>query len=98
MADGSGVYSEGVRSVCFNPAMEGHEMAPLEFTNVLYVPALHSNLFSVLYLALHCHFIISIENTVHFIRDNKIAFQVKTGALTADPFEFISIHHDEVPL
>src|SRR6266704_4478072 len=47
LADGSVVYSEGVGSVRFNPVVNGQEMAPLEFSNVLYVPALCSNLFSV---------------------------------------------------
>ena len=81
LADGSVVYSEGVGSVRFNPVVNGQEMAPLEFTNVLYVPALCSNLFSVLYLTLHRHFTVCIEqDTMYFIRDNKIAFQAKTGA------------------
>src|ERR1700677_4603218 len=84
LADGSVVYSEGVGSVRFIPVVNGQEMAPLEFTNVLYVPALCSNLFSVLYLTLHHHFTVSIEqDTMHFIRDNKIAFQAKTGPSTA---------------
>ena len=62
------VYSEGVGSVRFNPVVNGLEMAPLEFTNVLYVPALCSNLFSVLYLTMHRHFTVSIESdTTHFI-------------------------------
>jgi hypothetical protein len=92
LADGSVVYSEGVGSVrfnrvglvCFNPVVNGQEMAPLEFSNVLYVPALCSNLFSVLYLTLHRHFTVCIEqDTMHFIRDNKIAFQAKIGASNA---------------
>src|ERR1700677_3239009 len=84
LADGSVVYFEGVGSVHFNPVVNGQEMAPLEFTNVLYVPALCSNLFSVLYLTLHRHFTVCIEqDTMHFIRDNKIAFQAKTGPSTA---------------
>ena len=53
LADGSVVYSEGVGSVRFNPVVNGQEMAPLEFSNVLYVPALCSNLLSVLYLTLN---------------------------------------------
>ena len=81
LADGSVVYSEGVGLVHFNPVVNGQEMAPLEFTNVLYVPALCSNLFSVLFLTLHRHFTVCIEqDTMHFIRDNKVAFQAKTGA------------------
>ena len=70
LADGSVVYSEGVVLVMFNPVMNGQEMAPLEFSNVLYVPALCSNLFSVLYLTLHRSFTVCIEkDTMHFIRD-----------------------------
>ena len=38
LADGSVLYSEGVGSVQFIPEVNGHKMAPLEFTNVLYVP------------------------------------------------------------
>jgi hypothetical protein len=84
LADGSVVYSEGVGSVGFNPVVDGQEMAPLEFSNVLYVPALCSNLFSVLYLTLHRHFTVCIKkDTKHFIRDNRIAFQAKTGASNA---------------
>ena len=64
--------------------VNGQEMVPLEFSNVLYVPALCSNLFSVLYLTVHRHFIVSIEkDTMHFIKDNRIAFQAKTGAANA---------------
>src|SRR6266568_4582288 len=84
LADGSVVYFEGVGSVRFNPVVNGQEMRPLEFSNVLYVPALSTNLFSVLYLTLHHHFIVSIEkDTIHFIRDNRIAFQAKTGPSNA---------------
>ena len=84
LADGSVVYSEGVGSVRFNPVVNGQEMPPLEFTDVLYVPALCSSLFSVLFLTLHRNFTVSIErDTMHFIRDNRIVFQAKTGASTA---------------
>ena len=50
LADGSVVYSEGIGTVQFSPVVNGQEMAKLEFTNVLYVPSLSSNLFSVLYI------------------------------------------------
>ena len=49
LADGSMVHSEGIGSVQFIPVVHGQEMVPLEFTNVLYVPSLSSNLFSVLF-------------------------------------------------
>ena len=84
LADGSVVYSEGVGSVRFNPVVNGQEMAPLEFSNVLYVPALCSNLLSVLYLTLHRSFTVCIEkDTMHFIRDSRIVFQAKTGGSNA---------------
>ena len=60
LADGSVVYSEGIGTVQFAPVVNGQEMAPLEFTNVLYVPSLSSSLFSVLYLTMHCSFTIFI--------------------------------------
>ena len=44
LADGSVVYSEGVGTVQFSPVVHGQEMVKLEFTNVLYVPSLSSNL------------------------------------------------------
>ena len=60
----------------FAPVVNGQEIAPLEFTDVLYVHSLSSNLFSVLYLTMHCSFTIFIErDTLHFVRDSKILFQ-----------------------
>ena len=76
LADGSVVYSEGIGTVQFAPVVNGQEMVPLEFTNVLYVSSLSSNLFSVLYLTMHHSFTIFIErDTLHFVRDSKILFQ-----------------------
>ena len=63
LADGSMVYSEGIGTVRFTPVVNGQEVAPLEFTNVLYVPTLSSNLFSVLYLTMHRSLTILIERT-----------------------------------
>ena len=47
LADGTIIYSEGIGSVKFNAVMHSQEMMPLEFSNVLYVPTLSSNLLSV---------------------------------------------------
>jgi len=70
------IYSEGIGTVQFVPVVHGQELPSLEFTNVLYVPMLSSNLFSVLYLTMHRCFSISIvRDTLHFIRDSKILFQ-----------------------
>ena len=84
LADGSVVYSEGIGSVRFILAMEGQEMRPLEFTNVLYVPSLSTNLFSVLYLSMHCHFTVTIElDTLNFIRSGQTLFQAKVSPSNA---------------
>ena len=75
LADGSVLHSEGIGSVRFIPVIGGQEMAPLEFTNVLYVPSLSTNLFSVLYLTMNRHFSISIElDTLNFIRSGQTLF------------------------
>ena len=67
------LYSEGVGSVRFNPVVNGREMVLLEFSNILSVPALCSNLFSVLDLTLHRSFTVCIEtNTMDFFKDNKM--------------------------
>jgi len=76
LADGSVVYSEGIGTVQFSPVVHGQEMVKLEFTNVLYVPSLSSNLLSVLYLTMYHSSTILIErDTLHFIWDSKIIFQ-----------------------
>jgi hypothetical protein len=61
------VYSEGVGVAWFNPVVNGLEMVPLEFTNVLYVPALCSYLFSVVFLKMHCHSLspLSLTSLLH---------------------------------
>jgi len=76
LADGAVVYSEGISTVQFSPVVHGQEMAKLEFTNVLYVPSLSSNLLSVLYLTMYHSFTILIErDTLYFIWNSKIIFQ-----------------------
>jgi transposase InsO family protein len=80
LADGSVIHSEGIGSVQFRAVVNGQEMRPLEFTNVLYVPNLSSNLLSVLYLTMHRSFTTLIErDTLHFIRDNRIQFQAQVS-------------------
>jgi len=50
LADDNIVYSAGVGTVVFSPGVNGRQVRPVEFTKVLYVPDLRSNLLSVLYL------------------------------------------------
>jgi hypothetical protein len=81
LADGSVIHSEGIGSVQFTAVVHGRSMVPLEFTNVLYVPTLSSNLLSVLYLTMHRSFTTLIErDALHFIWDNKIQFQAQVTA------------------
>ena len=94
LADGSMIYSEGIGSVQFTAVVHGQETIPLEFSNVLYVPSLSSNLLSVLYLTMHRSFITLIEkDTLHFIRDNKIHFQAQ---VTASNSAFL--HGETIPV
>ena len=46
LGDHSIVFSEGVGSVWFEPVLEGHPGPAVRISNVLYVPALRSNLLS----------------------------------------------------
>src|SRR3954469_22303255 len=50
LADKSVVYSSGMGTVVFNPIINGKEVRPVEFSRVIRVPDLRSNLLSVLYL------------------------------------------------
>ncbi|KAF7763798.1 hypothetical protein Agabi119p4_8335 [Agaricus bisporus var. burnettii] len=62
LADNSTVYSAGVGSVVFQPVVNGKETRAVEFTRVLHVPDLRSNLLSCLYLARHKGFNITISS------------------------------------
>ncbi len=44
LGDHSVVFSEGVGSVWFEPLLDGHPGPAVQFTRVLYVPSLGSNL------------------------------------------------------
>lgn len=50
LADHSIVYSAGLGSIVFVPVIEGKQARPVEFTRVLHVPALQSNLLSITFL------------------------------------------------
>ena len=80
LANGTVLYSEGIGTVWFNPVIDGQEMEPVEFSNVLFVPTLSSNLFSVLYLTMYCHFKVIIEgDTLNFLRDAQITLQARVS-------------------
>ena len=50
LADHSIIYFEGIGSVCYRPLINGQQSRDIEFTRVLYFPALHNKILSVLYL------------------------------------------------
>ena len=83
LADGSSIYSEGVGTVLFWPVVNGKLAHQIEFTNVLHVPALRTNLFSVLFLSMHRNFIISIKkDTLSFQLGDQTMFQAKVNSST----------------
>jgi len=63
LANGEIVYSEGVGSLPFKPLVDGVWMRSVEFTRVLHVPLLRSNLLSILYLARVHHWHCNIDET-----------------------------------
>ena len=78
LADGSSIYSEGVGTVLFEPVINGRPAQQVEFSNVLHVPALRNNLFSVLFLSMHKDFTIHIhKDTINFNMGNKVLFSAK---------------------
>ena len=74
LADNSVVYSEGVGTVLFRPIIDGKEGRDVEFTRVLHVPYLKTNLLSVLYLTKQKNF------HVHIYKDN-IQFSLNGSVL-----------------
>ena len=76
LANDSRIYSEGLGLVVFWPKdKDGKEMDPIEFHDVLHVPALHNNLLSPFHLTREKGYGIRIEGpTVNFIHSGKIQF------------------------
>ena len=72
LADNKTVYSAGAGTVVFNPIVNSKAVRPLEFSQVLHVPDLRNNLFSVLFLTRHKGFTVSIDSS-------KMSFQQPAG-------------------
>src|SRR6202789_1608872 len=69
------VYSAGIGSVRFVPTIRGKKMRVVEFTRVLHVPDLRTNLLSILYLTRHKQFTVVIDaHEMTFKRDNTLLF------------------------
>ena len=69
------VYSAGIGSVVFAPTIRGKRMRVVEFSRVLHVPDLRTNLLSILYLTRHKQFTVNINaHEMRFIRDGTLLF------------------------
>jgi hypothetical protein len=83
LADGSSIYSQGKGTVLFEPTIDGQAVQIVEISDVLYVPDLRNNLFSILHLSLHKRFTVTIEgDTMDFRRDDITFFEAKVNGST----------------
>src|ERR1700743_2203741 len=75
LADGTVIYTAGVGSILFKTNLGRTGVREVVFSRVLHVPALHSNLLSVLYLTGKKGFQVVMEkNTMSFQLDGKLIF------------------------
>ncbi len=70
LANDSIVYSAGIGTVRFEPVVGGKKGHLLEFSRVLHVPDLRSNLLSVLYLTRNKHYSVNIVGSIMQFRLN----------------------------
>src|SRR5271168_2781560 len=69
------VYSAGIGSVVFVPTIRGRTLRAVEFSRVLHVPDLRTNLLSILYLTRHKQFTVSIDaHEMRFKREGTLLF------------------------
>ena len=74
------VRAAGIGSVEFLPSKNGQSLRPIVFTNVLHVPALAENLFSILTVTRkHKIRVLIDETTMSFIRSNHTLFAASVG-------------------
>jgi len=75
----------------FVPELEGKREQPIEFSNVLHVPDLHSNLLPVLYLTRNKLFsVIILETVMSFIHSKAILFTAQVNSLNCAYLEGIT--------
>ena len=75
LADSKVVYAAGIGTVRFRPCVEGQQLRVGEFTRVLHVPELRSNLLSVLYLTQHKAIHVSIDHgLMSFVKGDRLLF------------------------
>jgi hypothetical protein len=88
LADNTVIYSEGMGSVLFQPLINGQLVRNVEFTTVLHVPGLQSNLLSVLYLTKHKGFSVHISSdTMKFEQNTTVWF---TASINNDNVAFLN--------
>jgi hypothetical protein len=81
LADNTIVYAVGMGSVQFCPVVNGKESRSVEWTRVLHVPQLRSNLLAVLYLTRHKGFEVHINATrMDFERNGTVLFSASIKA------------------
>ena len=69
------IYSSGIGTVCFQPLINGKPGKLLEFSRVLHVPELKSNLLSALYLTREKSYVVTLlAETILFKRHNTLLF------------------------
>ena len=84
LADNKVVYSVGKGSVRFAPCINNQPSRLLEFHNVLHVPALRSNLLSVLYLTRQKEYKVIIQrDTMQFYRHRQLLFTATVNSNNA---------------
>jgi len=72
LANNTIIFSAGVGSVVFEPVVDGKQVRAVEFSHVLHVPDLRSNLLSCLYLTCNKGFTIFISSHTMAFRQDKL--------------------------
>ena len=84
LADNKVIHSTGKGTVCFQPLLNGKPQRLLEFHDVLHVPALRSNLLSVLYLTRNKSYNVTIDSArISFIRNSQLLFTATINSQNA---------------
>ena len=75
LGDNSIVWSEGIDVCWFEPLLEGHPEPLVQFSNVLYVPCLASNVLSLFSLTTHGYTFTGTGCCLSFSKDGQVLFQ-----------------------
>jgi hypothetical protein len=100
LADSKLVYAVGIGSVRFQPVVEGCQSRVVEFTRVLHVPELRSNLLSVLYLTQHKAISVIISHgLMSFVKGNALLFTASVSDSNSALLDVttLSVQHQAQP-